>query len=336
MSHMSFKRIIKRIKEEVYSTIEIAKITKLSSALQTFLGKICIQIMVHNGHVEYKWIRKILIKKHNAMNEYFKKIFPVMHKDDKFIVPAQKEELRDCIWICWWQGIENAPFIVKQCIESIKLHAGNHRVIIITDNNVNEYVKFPSWIVSKFRKGIISKTHLSDILRLMLLATYGGVWLDSTFLCTGSLEDCFSEPVWSIKRPGYRHSSVACGRFANYSFGCNTDYRYIFATLLDYLLMYWKKYDYMVDYLFLDYLIVLAMDREKDVFEAFDNIRPNNLQCDELLSCLNKPFDKHLWKSMTNDTVLFKLTWKTTFHTVVDGKKTFWGKLQDDLLYNIQ
>ena len=61
------------------------------------------------------------------------------------------------------------------------------------------------------------------------------------------LEPCFKTPIWSIKRPDYRHVSVSCGEFANYSFGCTSEYRKVFAILREYLLDYWKQYDYMID-----------------------------------------------------------------------------------------
>ena len=54
-------------------------------------------------------------------------------------------------------------------------------------------------------------THVpySDLLRMNLLAIYGGIWIDSTFFCAGL---CFEEymqlPLWSIKRPDYLHKPI--------------------------------------------------------------------------------------------------------------------------------
>lgn len=332
MGHMNYKRVSKRIIEELKSTIEVARVTSLMGALNTLLGKIDIQIMVHNGHIEHNWIKKQLMKKHTIMNEYFSKTCMDIEEKDKYIIPMQDNEYKDCIWICWWQGLEKAPDIVKSCINSIKKHAGNHKVVIITDDNCSDFITFPNWIEDKRRAGVISKTHISDLLRLSLLARYGGMWLDSTFFCTDDLEEYFTSPVWSIKRPDYRHTSVACGNFANYSFGCNSDNRKVFATLLDYLLQYWKTHDYMVDYLFLDYLIVQAQQNSKEVADAFGEIAPNNPECDELLKVLENPFDEQLWDKLTKDTRLFKLTWKASFSKEVNGRQTFYGKLLEGSL----
>ena len=64
--HMNLKRISHRIKEEVGSTVEVANVVGIRGAFATFRGKVDIQIMVHNGHIEHPWIKKHLIKKHEA------------------------------------------------------------------------------------------------------------------------------------------------------------------------------------------------------------------------------------------------------------------------------
>lgn len=329
MGHMNYKRVSKRINEELKSTIEIARVTSLMGALHTLLGKIDIQIMVHNGHVEKTWIKKHLLKKHAAMNEYFEKVFGDF--SEKYIPDFNPKMLKgDCansVWLCWWQGLDNAPEIVKRCLQSISENAEGHKVVVITEENLNEYVQFPEWLMGKYKKGIISKTHLSDLLRLELLANYGGVWLDTTFFVTGSLSYCFESPVWTIKRPDYRHTSVACGQFANYSFGCNCENRIVFWILRDYLLEYWKKYDYMIDYLFLDYLIALAIKKDQTVRYAFDKIEPNNPRCDDLLPILGAPYDVNKWLDLKEKTQLFKLTWKADFPKKIGEKYTNYGRL---------
>ena len=239
-----------------------------------------------------------------------------------------KSEYSDCIWICWWQGLEQAPELVKTCVESIKKNAGNHRVIVLTEDNYKNYVDIPAWVEEKKNKGIITKTNYSDLLRLSLLAKHGGMWLDSTFLCIQPILGMyFKEPLWSIKRPDYFHASVASGYFAGYSLCCNEDNRYIFKTVRDFFLNYWKNNDTMVDYLMVDYMIVLAQQHDKRIAEAFRNIKSNNPNCDELYKVMSQPFDKEKWESMRKDTCLFKLSWKYQYPVEKNGKKTFYGEL---------
>ena len=328
--HMNMKRVTHRIKEELGSTVEVARHTSLGDAFSTLLGKIDIQIMVRNGHVQKKWMIKHLIKKHSAMNKYFAKMFEDFSKNydiENVSLPNINEEYKSCVWVCWWQGLDNAPEIVKKCVESIRRNIGEHKLIVITEENISEFVEFPDWMILKYKKGIISKTHLSDVLRLELMARYGGLWLDSTFYCTSSIEHLFDLPVWSIKRPNYRYTSVACGCFANYSFGCTSENRRVFAIIRDYLLEYWKKYDYMIDYLFLDYLIVLVRNSHKYVDDMFANIPDNNPKCDELLKNCGCKYNEIQWRELKKQTDLFKLTWKADFPKQVDGENTFYSLL---------
>ena len=161
-----------------------------------------------------------------------------------------------------------------------------------------------------------------------MLAKYGGLWLDSTFYCTRSLEDmAFKVPLFSIKRPDYLHCSVAQGYFAGYSLACDADHRRIFATIRDFFLEYWRTSDFLVDYLLVDYMIVMAQRYDSSIADAFAAIEPNNPYCDNLYKVLGEPYDAGLWKELSEDTSLFKLTWKHEFHEQREGKPTFYAKL---------
>ena len=74
------------------------------------------------------------------------------------------------------------PDIAKACFNSIKTHADNHPVILITEKNYKDYITFPSYIIEKQQNGILDLTHFSDILRASLLRKYGGIWMDCTVL----------------------------------------------------------------------------------------------------------------------------------------------------------
>lgn len=330
MGHMNIKRIVHRVKEELWATVEVTKVLGMKSSCIALRGKMDIQIMVRNGHVERENYKRHLIHKHDVMTSYFQKTF----KNYLSTYCPEKNYAKtpsvyaDCIWICWWQGLQNAPNIVKRCVESIQKNAGNHRVIIITEDNYRDYIDVPNWVEEKKKAGIITRTNYSDLLRLSLLAKHGGMWLDSTFFCANeSLEDYFNLPVWSIKRPDYRHSSVAQGYFAGYSLACNEENRYAFSVMRDLFLHYWETNEKMVDYLLIDYMIVLAQKIVPSISVAFKNIPSNNPNCDELLKVLERPYDEQLWNKLKKDTKLFKLTWKANYPVEVDGKTTFYGKL---------
>ena len=331
---MNFKRVCHRIVEEFDATRKIARVTSWSDAITTFIAKVDIQIMNHNGYKEYPWFKRHLLKKHEVMMNYLEdcyKDFIATYDFDN--VPLDSDSrYSDVIWVCWWQGEEQAPDIVKKCLATIRANAPGHKVIIITEDNYRDFVTFPEWVERKRKAGIMSRTHYSDLLRLSLLSKYGGMWVDSTFFCTGDISQYFAWPLWSIKRPDYFHASVASGYFANYSLGCDFEHRKVFAIIRDFTLYYWKKYDSLIDYLFLDYLIVLAQRHCKYVRESFANLHPNNPQCDELYKVLGEPYDEQKWKDMKRDTNMFKLTWKYQYPLEKDSKPTFYGMLLNGML----
>ena len=92
------------------------------------------------------------------------------------------------IWVLWLQGMECAPKLGKKCYESVCRNKPNDfEVILLTQKNLNQYVDLPEYIWEKHSTGCITTTHLSDIIRVELLCTYGGCWIDATVYCSGAI-----------------------------------------------------------------------------------------------------------------------------------------------------
>ena len=81
----------------------------------------------------------------------------------------------------------------------------------------------------------------------------------------------------------------------------------------------------MIDYLFLDYLIVLVQKYDQNIAKEFQKIKSNNPECDELYKIIGEPYNEEIWNKMKEDTVLFKLSWKYQYPLEKDGKTTFYG-----------
>ena len=78
----------------------------------------------------------------------------------------------DKIFWCWLQGLDNAPKLYKINLKSVKKYCLNHNIIIINQTNMYKYVKFPSFILEKYKNKTIDNTHFSDLLRLELLIIF--------------------------------------------------------------------------------------------------------------------------------------------------------------------
>lgn len=98
------------------------------------------------------------------------------------------------IFICWFQGFESAPKVVKHCLMSWKINNPTWNVIELTDKNIKNYVDIEKDIPNIHKKNI-SLPHLADIIRVHLLVKYGGLWCDATTLCTVPLDKWLNEYI---------------------------------------------------------------------------------------------------------------------------------------------
>lgn len=208
------------------------------------------------------------------------------------------------VWICWWQGIDNAPLLVRRCYDSVKSNLVDWEIIVITLDNYEEYVQFPDYILQRWQKGQISNTHMSDLLRLELIVKYGGLWLDSTVLCTGKkIPESIMRSnlfVYQLLRPGINGHSLPISNWLIYA-KSNNKILYLTKMLL---YQYWQKNEKAIDYFIFHHFfsIVLAYCQEEQnqipkycnsiphillfqLFEEYDGIAFHDLK---QMTCFHK------------------------------------------------
>ena len=100
------------------------------------------------------------------------------------------------IWMMWWQGLDNAPHIVKRCHASWQRHNPGWTVTVLDETNYQDYLDLAAITASG---NAIRLQALSDIIRVQLLARYGGVWVDATCFCCQPLDTWLSDHA----RPGF-------------------------------------------------------------------------------------------------------------------------------------
>ena len=69
-----------------------------------------------------------------------------LNEFDKNYVAAEHKS-SDKIWICWFKGMENAPEIVKKCYKSVVENNPDKEVIVLTTENIEQYISFPNYII---------------------------------------------------------------------------------------------------------------------------------------------------------------------------------------------
>lgn len=90
------------------------------------------------------------------------------------------------IWFLWFQGIDNAPYIVRECYESWIDRNPSWRVVSL-DHAALLTVSPVDYFAGNL--AALSGQHRADLLRLDLLAHHGGVWADATCFCVRPLDD---------------------------------------------------------------------------------------------------------------------------------------------------
>ena len=225
--------------------------------------------------------------------------------DENYVEKEHKASNK--IWICWFQGMENAPELVKKCYESVVGNNPDKEVVVITTENMGDYVTFPDFLMEKWKQGIITHTHMTDLLRLELLINHGGMWLDATVLCTGKAPDYFFDSnlfFYQCLKPGRDgHASY----ISSWLMEAKTNNKVLMAAR-ELCYEYWKNHNAMIDYFLLHDFMAIVLDKYEDEWKRVvprDNATPH-----ELLLRLFDPYDERMWNAIKEQTPFHKLTYK--------------------------
>lgn len=239
------------------------------------------------------------------------------------------------IWFCWLQGENDLPIIPQLCLQSIRKHAGGHKVIVLTIDNYTEYVKIPNTLVEMYHAGKIKPAHFTDILRINLLAQQGGLWLDATMLVTKDIpQEIFEYPFFSIKTENKGYFVSQC-RWAVFCLGTQKG-NPLFTHLASLFEQYITKTDVFVDYFLFDNFIYMLYKRYPMIKEQIDNLPLNNPCVHDLAPLLCECVSDEKFDSITKETYLFKLSYKQ-FKPIelISDKSNLYNKIKNDL-YNQQ
>lgn len=242
--------------------------------------------------------------------------------EELFTETKTQEERK--IWICWMQGMENAPEIVKICYSSLKRNICNREIVLITEKNYRDYVTFPDFIQDKIEKGIISGAHMSDLLRLELLDKYGGTWIDATVYCSGKNIPSYmldSELfLFQCLKPGKDGHSTT---ISNWFITAEVHHKFIFM-VKELLYEYWKENNEVVDYfIFHDFfqMIIDKYPKEWNKVVPFSNSIPHIL-----LLRIYEQYNSEIWDAVIDMVPFHKLSYKLDVRKA-EKENTFYSEI---------
>ena len=186
---------------------------------------------------------------------------------DKFVITPKKIlDTEKIIWQYWGQGVNNnLPEVVEICFASVDKYKGDYIIIRLDDNTLQEYLDFPNFVWDKRKNPEFKHAFFADLLRLALLNTYGGVWIDATVLLTSEINKKFlDQDFFMFHRSNSAQDKKQWESFNSNYFGWNNEHKvnvlnsfivsrkcnYISSVCLDIMLNFWKTQNHIPHYFF--------------------------------------------------------------------------------------
>lgn len=291
------------------------------------------------------WIGIKEIVKCALKGKSFKTVYPIItERIDRILVERYgniKAETNNCnlpfdsgeekntkIWFCWLQGIEDAPDMVKVCLESQKRIFGD-RVVVLDDKNYKQWVDVPEYVERKYRKGLIPGALFSDILRLELLIRHGGMWIDSTVLVTPNEESYKGLTIEEIEKSDffvfrYFKSGKVLG-VSNWLIHAKVG-NPLLKDILNMLLAYWKDYDCTIEYYIFHLFFGVVAKRYPEMILKMP--KGNSFHAIMLRDRLTMDYNESWWKELTQYVCFHKLNYRQEGKAIANPM-SFWNHIND-------
>lgn len=282
-------------------------------------GQSFIKKLLYNNVLLYSVLMFLFLPKNRFGLEILselieKKIENKLKKKYKCIVDNANKEFpqninNKIVWVCWLQGIENAPALVKMNLKRLYKYFPDYTICIITSKNYKEFTELPEFIIQKYQAGIISHTHFSDILRTNLLSRNGGIWVDATVYATGFLPFDIAKAPFFLFRTQKPGCAGKCITVSSWFISCVQNHP-VMLLVQDLLFEYWKNNNYLCDYFLFHLFIEIALEHYKEFIKdmpSYSNEEPHLLMYE-----LPEPFDKEIFEKIKRQSFVHKLTIKMT------------------------
>ena len=261
--------------------------------------------------IKVKSFRIIYSKVQKQIEPYLvEKYYPLLLERKAYYNSLVLEHKRsNYVWFCWLQGLEHAPLIVKACYTSLKRNLIDRDIIVITERNWSEYVVLPDHIISRWNNKQIPPALFTDLLRLQLLIRYGGSWIDSTVLCTGSerSKEYLDSDLFFFQYRSPESSPASYQGISNWFITSCTNNK-LLLVLRDMLFAYWKDFDCTL-YYFLFHLF-FSMEA-KEYTETVANMPYGySVWSHTLQRHWEEPFNQKKWDKLTSIVDFHKLTYR--------------------------
>ena len=227
------------------------------------------------------------------------------------------------IWFCWLQGLDNAPELVRVCYNSLRKHLTDREITLIDGNNWRVFVEMPDYIVRKWQKGRIPPANFSDLLRLELLIKYGGTWIDSTVLCTGThhTKEYLDADLFLFQ---YTPQGTKTGISISNWFITSCTNNEVLMVLRDMLHAYWRDFNCTLNYyMFHQFFYLLSQEYPERIASMPYGGSQRSIA---LLHHLNDTFNQERWGRLVSQVSFHKLSYRVD-KKVKENKLNYYNRV---------
>ena len=185
--------------------------------------------------------------------------------------PVDGNQIGNTIWVFWYQGMEQAPPLVRKCIDV--------------------------------------KT-LSDIIRLQLISRHGGIWVDATLLVMDRnlLSQIRTMPYFSIRHSHADFFNKSLWSTYCMAGGKGNPF---FSLAYDIYIKWFEKQDCILDYFMTDYILLYIYRNYPWAAEMVDSMKPVVRDAYWINRNWYEKFDEAKWSKMAMENSFQKLNWKS-------------------------
>lgn len=176
------------------------------------------------------------------------------------------------IWVYWHQGLDFTPPLVLSSVNQLK--GQNTNLIFLDKESLSRYITLPVWVEEKRERNMIGLAHYADIVRVSLLAAYGGIWIDATSWCNEPIPERIKSISFYTRKGGYNANMplFAKGRWTSWCLGTNKIGYPLFCFIRDMFYEYAKREECWIDYLLLDKLISIGLKEIPKVQNDYNDL----------------------------------------------------------------
>ena len=219
------------------------------------------------------------------------------------------------LWQYWESPDGTIPPLVQACLNSVEKYKGDKcKRIMLTPENVKDYVDIPQIFWDLKEKGKIKTAFFSDILRTCLLIQHGGIWIDSTVLLTEELPSYITDADLFVFQNDLKIDLDGLN-MASYFISAKKDNKILKETLAA-LTQYWKENNFLVNYFTFLHTFTMVTQASKENRELFSKVPffcflPVQQFQGELLN----QFSEERWNEIKKISGIHKLTHKQSVLT---------------------